>query len=131
MRTPSRSRPTVPFRYSPLVGALACALGSQAALGAIVLNGSDSGPGSLRQVILDANAACPAGGDTITFNGAFTVQIATPLPDILCPSITITANTGGTAIQPATGYVAGLCNALSGRAATPTAIQGLEVSGFN
>ena len=49
-----------------------------------VTNTGDSGAGSLRQAILDANAA--AGADTITFDipgaGVHTITPATPLPPI-------------------------------------------------
>src|SRR5262245_37887746 len=43
----------------------------------VVTNASDSGPGTLRQAILDANASL--GPDTISFNnsnGAFTIVVA-------------------------------------------------------
>ncbi len=49
-----------------------------------VTNTSDSGPGSLRQAILDANAG--SGGDTIAFNlpksGPFTISPLAPLPAV-------------------------------------------------
>jgi hypothetical protein len=52
-----------------------------------VTNTDDSGPGSLRQAILDANAN--AGADTIAFdipgNGVHTIQPQTPLPEISDP----------------------------------------------
>lgn len=50
----------------------------------VVVNTNDSGPGSLRQAILDANAT--AGTHTITFNipgaGVQTISPATPLPPL-------------------------------------------------
>ncbi|MBI5957473.1 MAG: hypothetical protein HY866_01970, partial [Chloroflexi bacterium] len=50
----------------------------------IVTNTDDSGPGSLRQAILDANAH--PGADTINFNisgaGPHTINLLSPLPDI-------------------------------------------------
>src|SRR5438477_12931287 len=51
-----------------------------------VLNTSDSGPGSLRQALLDANAA--PGADLITFNignGHQTITPASALPDVTDP----------------------------------------------
>lgn len=59
-----------------------------------VTNRLDSGPGSLRQAIIDANAN--PGADTITFSQAVqdspsTIQIATQLPDL-------NDSTGGTTI---------------------------------
>ena len=53
-----------------------------------VTNTNDSGAGSLRQAILDANAQ--AGTDTISFNipggGVHTIAPATPLPTITDPA---------------------------------------------
>ena len=53
-----------------------------------VTNTNDSGSGSLRQAILDANAA--GGADTIAFNivgsGVHTIAPATELPAITSPS---------------------------------------------
>lgn len=55
----------------------------------VVTNTSDSGPGSLRQAILDANAS--PGGDQITFNipgpGPHTIQLASMLPAISSPVV--------------------------------------------
>ncbi len=52
-----------------------------------VVNTNDSGPGSLRQAILDANAAVTT-GDTINFaitNLSTTISLASPLPAIVDP----------------------------------------------
>jgi parallel beta-helix repeat protein len=48
---------------------------------------ADSGPGTLRQAILDANAS--AGADTITFSGPGTIDLAEPLPALTGGSIRI------------------------------------------
>jgi trimeric autotransporter adhesin len=52
----------------------------------VVTNTNDSGPGSLRQAILDANEAFTTGRNTIAFNvpggGVKTIAPSTPLPDI-------------------------------------------------
>ena len=65
-----------------LAGVLAAALGPAATF--TVTNTADSGAGSLRQAILDANAA--VGADTIEFNipgaGVHTITPATALPPI-------------------------------------------------
>lgn len=50
------------------------------AAGFVVSNLNDSGKGSLRQAILNANAA--AGEDTITFNVSGTIVLASTLPAI-------------------------------------------------
>src|SRR5574338_1444983 len=66
-------------------------LGTGAAVGATftVINTNDSGPGSLRQAILDANAN--AGLDTIEFDipgaGVHTIAPATPLDAITDPVV--------------------------------------------
>ncbi|HYP01141.1 MAG TPA: LamG-like jellyroll fold domain-containing protein, partial [Pyrinomonadaceae bacterium] len=62
---------------------------SSAAQEITVSNTNDSGPGSLRQSILDANAS--PGTQTIDFNipgtGVHTINLASPLPDITDPLI--------------------------------------------
>jgi len=50
---------------------------------------ADSGPGTLRQAIIDANAS--VGPDTITFSVPGTITLATALPALTGGSITITA----------------------------------------
>lgn len=88
---------------------LAAALLAPAAAGAAtfsVTNTADGGPGSLRQAILDANAA--AGADTIEFSipgaGLNTISITTSLPGITGP-VTIDGYTqaGATPNTLATG----------------------------
>ncbi|HEY9171011.1 MAG TPA: Calx-beta domain-containing protein, partial [Verrucomicrobiae bacterium] len=58
----------------------------------VVVNTNDSGPGSLRQAILDANAWLSGGNDVISFNipgpGPHTIAPATPLP-VLSDPVTI------------------------------------------
>ncbi len=61
-----------------VLAVLACA-GAQAAT-FVVANVGDSGSGSLRQAIADANAA--SGSDTITFSVSGTITLASPLPSI-------------------------------------------------
>jgi hypothetical protein len=72
--------------FTPILPLLALALvatGAQAAT-FVVANTSDTGPGSLRQAVLDANAA--AGADTIAFAipgpGPHTIVLAAALPTI-------------------------------------------------
>lgn len=92
--------------------------------GALVTNTADSGPGSLRQAILDANAHPNVGGlaDPINFNipgaGPFNIVLATELP-LITDAVAIN---GGT--QP--GTVATPTVAIDGAALTGT-IDGLTV----
>ena len=71
-----------------LILLLGCQLTARAATTFVVTNTNDSGPGSLRQAILDANAN--AGSDLITFNigsGLKTVTLASKLPEISDPVV--------------------------------------------
>jgi hypothetical protein len=110
-----------------------------------VTNTNDSGMGSLRQAILDANAA--AGADTIAFNivggGVHTIALATELPDITSP-VTIdgytqsgsSPNTNGTSqglntvlqIEIDGSGIGGLSVCLD-VAASDTTIKGLVING--
>jgi parallel beta-helix repeat protein len=62
----------------------------------VVTSFLDSGAGTLRQAIIDANAS--AGADTITFSAAGTINLNSPLPALTGGSITIdgTVPAGGT-----------------------------------
>jgi hypothetical protein len=64
-----------------------------------VVNNSDSGAGSLRQAIIDANAT--AGNDIIDFNfstgsSPYTINLATALPNIIDANTVVGAGTAGT-----------------------------------
>ena len=67
-----------------LAGALFAASGALSAITYTVTSTADSGAGTLRQAILDANAN--PGADTIAFNivgtGPHTIAPATPLPAV-------------------------------------------------
>ena len=66
-----------------------------------VTNTNDSGAGSLRQAILDANAN--AGADTIAFNigsGIQTIGFSSKLPDITDPSQSTALLNPATAAHP-------------------------------
>jgi hypothetical protein len=121
-----------------------------------VTNTADSGPGSLRQALLDANAgaatsllpavvtfALPA---TAAHDGVFTIQPATPLPAITNPNFVIDGltqkksagdtNPEGLEIVLNGGQCAGLCNGLEsvqagGPAAGAQIISGLTINGFS
>jgi hypothetical protein len=88
-----------------------------------VTNLNDSGAGSLRQAILDANASL--GADTITFAVAGTITILTQLPDINDTS-------GGTVIDGtgAPGYANAPVVILNGPGASGT-VRGLRVTSAN
>ncbi|HYV09388.1 MAG TPA: Calx-beta domain-containing protein [Pyrinomonadaceae bacterium] len=71
-----------------LILLLGCQLTARAATTFVVTNTNDSGAGSLRQAILDANAN--PGSDVITFNvgsGLKTIMLASKLPDISDPVV--------------------------------------------
>jgi len=80
-----RHRPAAATRLLPLLAVLVWSPRPAAATGFSVTNTNDSGSGSLRQAITDANAAGP-GPHTITFNiagsGAHTIALASSLPVI-------------------------------------------------
>jgi hypothetical protein len=83
------------------LGATLCLLGTQAsATDYFVSNTNDSGAGSLRQAILDANGN--AGADTIKFSipgdGPHVITLATQLPGIT-QSVTIDGYTQAGAIK--------------------------------
>ena len=85
---PLTSRLCLSVRQSLLILTLllGCQLAARAATTFVVDNTNDSGPGSLRQAILDANAN--AGSDVINFNigsGLKTITLAAKLPDISDP----------------------------------------------
>src|SRR5262249_52385995 len=100
-----------------------------------VLNNLDSGPGSLRQALLDANAS--SGADVIDFNigsGAQTIQPTSPLPaitDAVLIDGTSQPGYAGTPLieldgsQAGTGAI-GLIVSASG-----CAIQGLVINRFD
>jgi Big-like domain-containing protein len=114
--------------------AIAATLGSVAnAATYIVTNTNDSGPGSFRQAMLDANSN--SGSDLITFNvgvGPITITPLAPLPTISDP-VTIDGTTqpgyGGTPIVELDGSAAGNTFGLTvgGGAAT---IRGLVINRF-
>ena len=71
----------------------------------VVTNTLDSGPGSLRQAILDANATPNVGGpDLIRFaipgSGAHTIQPLSPLPTITDPVVLDATTQPGYAGKP-------------------------------
>ena len=95
-----------------------------------VTNTNDSGAGSLRQAITDANAN--AGADVIDFNlgaGTPTIAVMSGLPDITDP-VTINGNTGGATRVELNGAAAGAnVNGLTIRAGNTT-IVGLVINRF-
>jgi hypothetical protein len=113
-----RRRPRKPARYRPSVEPLE---GRRLLANFTVTNTNDSGPGSLRQAILDANAQ--AGPDTINFNiSGSGVHTIAPLSGL--PAITDTATIDGTS-QP--GFARNPVIELSG-ANGRTAVMGLTLS---
>jgi hypothetical protein len=110
-------------------------LGAAAALRATtytVTNTADSGAGSLRQAILDANAK--VGTDTIAFNiaggGVHTIQVPTALPTITSPVILDGTTQPGYAGHPLIELHGAQENGLSITAGSST-IRGLVLNGFS
>lgn len=80
-------------------GASACLATSAQAADFIVSNTNDSGPGSLRQAIVNSNTA--GGSNTITFSTSGTVTLASELPPITS-NVSIAAN--GATLDGANAY---------------------------
>jgi IPT/TIG domain/S-layer homology domain len=72
------------MRHASRIGVVLCVLSAGPLAAITVTNTNDSGPGSLRQAIVDSNTT--PGFDQITFfiagAGVHTIILATPLPDI-------------------------------------------------
>ncbi|MBI4660225.1 MAG: right-handed parallel beta-helix repeat-containing protein [Verrucomicrobia bacterium] len=122
--------------YSPSFGFAALWLMCESSLGATfsVTNTENSGPGSLRQAILDANQTAET--DTIPFNipgsGPYTIRPASTLPKITAPIILDGMTQPGFAGQPiveldASGAATG--HGLHITAGNST-VRGLVINGF-
>ena len=90
------------------------------AAGFVVTSLADSGPGSLRQAITDANAA--PGFDTITFALSGTITLALPLPPVTDPAGVLIDGTGRTVTLDG-GHRTWMLPVASGAVAT---VQGLS-----
>src|SRR5258706_3144076 len=131
-----RTRKTKPpaFRYSPLVAALAMVLSPHAGASPPieVTNTDPSGPGSLRQAVLDANLGCFGNSaPVIAFNipgtGPFTIAQSPGFPTFQCSNATgytptIEATSLQTGASPNT-----LANGFD--ASTPIILDGLAYGG--
>ncbi len=103
----------------------------------LVTNTIDSGPGSLRQAILDANAAANIGTpDTIRFDipglGAHTIQPLSQLPTITDPVVldaTTQPGYAGTPVIELDGTLAGIADGLA-IASGGTTVRGLAINRF-
>jgi hypothetical protein len=101
-----------------------------------VINTADSGEGSLRQAILDANAH--PGPDTIIFDipgaGAHTIRPTSPLPTITDPVVldaTFQPGYAGSPLIELDGSLAGPgANGLA-ISADSSVVRGLDITGFN
>jgi hypothetical protein len=88
MKTPRTKTHRFSIAALSVLACLAFTVSTQATTFTVTTT-ADSGPGSLRQAILDANPN--PGTDTITFNipgaGPYTIQPLSPLPDITDPVV--------------------------------------------
>ena len=112
------------FRLSPLAASVALACTPALAIPYQVTNTGDSGTGTLRQAILDANADCASNlnlAPAITFAiagpGPFTISPATSLPVFQCANSGYTPSIDGVGQITVDGSIA---------SAAPTAIVGIE-----
>lgn len=96
-----------------------------------VTSNADSGAGTLRQAILDANAT--AGADTVNFSAGMEITPASALPQIT-EQVTVAGTAGGCAGPPLGVEIDGAGGAFSGfdvgRNATGTEICRLSIVGF-
>ncbi|MGE5096946.1 MAG: choice-of-anchor D domain-containing protein [Betaproteobacteria bacterium] len=82
-------------RFVAAAAVLAAAMAGTAHAQFVVTNTNDSGAGSLRQAMLDANASCisvpsnPAISFNIAGTGPFAIRPLSPLPSIACAATTI------------------------------------------
>lgn len=116
MRTNNRGQTASPFRYSPLVAALACVLAPavSSAVPIMVTTSADSGTGSLREAINTAISNCFSEPNPVIHfdvgTGPFVIQPASAFPPIFCPAgpldLTIdgTTQAGWNANTSSTGF---------------------------
>jgi hypothetical protein len=104
----------------------------------VVTNTNDSGPGSLRQAILDANVD-PVSADTITFDipgpGPHTITPVTPLPSIQSQLVTIDGTTepdfDGSPVVELSGAIVGTSgNGLTIENEQRITVRGLAINRF-
>jgi parallel beta-helix repeat protein len=102
----------------------------------VVTTAADSGPGSLRQALLDANdTATHPGLDTINFSigsGAQTIALSSPLPAVTDPVIldgTTQPGWAGLPVLTLDGHGAGATDGLD-LMANSSAVRGLTITGF-
>lgn len=135
-------------RLTPLAAAFAMAL-SPAAFGVslVVNTTAPTGPGSLGQAILDANAACgssPVISFALTGTGPFVIQPSAQLPTAFCGAIDGYSQAGATANSAAAGFNAALKVTLDGSSQSygcglttsnagygPIVVKGLTIQDFD
>jgi hypothetical protein len=129
-RIPVFAQRTCRVRSGLLVGAISCLilLQNAAALTYVVTSASDSGPESLRQSIIDANAN--TGVDSVQFvipgPGPHTIELTTALPTIT-DTLIIDGYTQPGAV-PATDLTPAVMKIALNGASTPTGTDGLHIT---
>src|SRR5258708_22803055 len=128
MRTDGRSTFRI-FQRTPLVAAVVLALTPGISAALVVTDPGDSGPGTLRQAIVDSNAIDPVSGacaasSGISFSGPFTIRPATPLPELRCGT-----RIDGGGLVTIDGMDQSMACGL--RASARVMAQGLEITGFH
>jgi hypothetical protein len=113
------------------VGVVLAAAGPAAAATFIVSNTSDAGPGSLRQAVIDANAAAGADDIVFTMSPPATINLLTALPQVTSPLTLTVLGAANLTIRRAAGAPSFRVFDIGAAAAPAVTITGVTVTGGN